>query len=1314
MAKKSIILTVFLLAVGLLLKEFPIALSMQSEAEIGGFLYPWDGVKRITNQNPHEGQAIDIVTITNPREEFAILAPKDGIIIDFFDGFPVTLSSCDEYDSRTHFTNYIVLGHGPQVNGKYHSYTLYYHLKQGSVEAAGISKYMRVRLGQVIGTAGNTGKSSNNHLHFVMSKDLPLKSSQRDYSCNGVTLENSTYRYIPSHKSIAVGFEEQANTWPIEDGTTNVNLDSPASFNHESIQQEVCNTETAAVILYNHVDYGGECHVVPPGIIFSTNIPDGMHVSSIFVNPDWVDSGNWLTLYSLPNGQGYFTRVAESIADIREYTGLFENNWHDTNGSVKTTNEGFSFWHIGGFTSVWQSPEEEFPDWLEVLSLSENLPLDIEIHTKVDASNPDVYDSHRVLVDGNEIFQTSASEFYFDWNTYGLDDGFHSITVEYLLDSHNGNWNEALVYDEIELYLSANRGPYAPCGQVLNGATLTSNGDCIGITEDVGDLMPVHWENRQDLQVCAIGDVSVWAYDGVLDNWGNYNGIPKVIDSGQCKNVGDNVSSVDIQESGGVVGLLPDTPFVTDSDTVVHYRFDNNSIDETGNYSGSIAGSASYVTGAFGTALNAPNPPDGSGVVASAFDLSSFTLDLWLARPVGSTGGRVVCQLGGGGNTGQNKWCLHLSGNRPELEIWSAGGSQKLQAPYSLPDDGSWHYVNVSYDGNGSAVMYVDNVYAGTLTTAGVMNAGATTFEVGLGEGIYSCNCQIDELRLRSGVHPPEISSTATPTPEPTSTPIPTSTSIPDFDCGSVPFSGVGVFEDKYCKGSYLQLAPGFYNLTDLNFNDLTSAVHVPPGTCVEVYEHIDGAGQSSILQWDYWDFSLDTWPSGIGMNDTISSIEVYDNGDCTPPAPTETPTSTPTSNPSNGIELLSEPLVLSAESEADEQSVNQYDPEVLVGKDTVRITYDLHGLCALGGDASAFVFNQAEWMYVSLSDYGTNCMDGIQTVDVPLLDFWNHAKTVQMQPDTTIAGIRARFWYSSPYFVEILSAVAMEDNPTSPTATPTPTPTALPMNDFVIINSTLLGYEAIYKAEPDGTNWLKLAGDGSGSWKHAGYPRISPDGQWVAYEAHNGSRYLWIVGINGNNKQQLFSSSIHHARIVWAPDSSKIFFIGEDNIARTVEPDGSNLTVVPGWPTYYKPTSWCSDGKILAHYYVSNSSDNNIYSLYPDGSEITQLTYDSANDTQGIWSPDCSKIAFQSNRTGQYEIWVMNVDGANQTQLTFTANGDWSIYPVWSPGGNQILFSSSRDSSGYWDLFTMNSDGSNVTNITNTSEAEQWSDWGQ
>lgn len=280
-----------------------------------------------------------------------------------------------------------------------------------------------------------------------------------------------------------------------------------------------------------------------------------------------------------------------------------------------------------------------------------------------------------------------------------------------------------------------------------------------------------------------------------------------------------------------------------------------------------------------------------------------------------------------------------------------------------------------------------------------------------------------------------------------------------------------------------------------------------------------------------------------------------------------------------------------------------------------------------------------------------------------------------------------------------------------TPTISPTPTLTATPsVPEFVLINSTLPGYEAVYIANPDGSNWVKIAGDGSGTFKHAGYPKTC--GDKVAYEGHNGSRYLWIVNTDGTGKLQLFSNPINHARITWASDCSKILFVGEDNITRTVEPDGSNLTTISEWPTNYVPKSWCYNNQILAQY--NDGSQNDIFLLDSSGNVITNLTTSSFNESQADWSSDCSKIVYGSNQTGNYEIWEMNADGSNKNRLTTTPNDEWSIYPRWSPDDSKIIFSTSRWSpGGYWELATMNADGSNVVNITNTSDAEQWSDWG-
>ena len=84
-----------------------------------------------------------------------------------------------------------------------------------------------------------------------------------------------------------------------------------------------------------------------------------------------------------------------------------------------------------------------------------------------------------------------------------------------------------------------------------------------------------------------------------------------------------------------------------------------------------------------------------------------------------------------------------------------------------------------------------------------------------------------------------------------------------------------------------------------------------------------------------------------------------------------------------------------------------------------VRITYDLHGLNALPGDASAIIFDQGGWQYISLSDYGQNGLNGSQTVDIPLADFMN------LDLGQPVEGLHTRFWYSTAFTVDITSIVA-------------------------------------------------------------------------------------------------------------------------------------------------------------------------------------------------------------------------------------------------------------------------------------------------
>ena len=139
----------------------------------------------------------------------------------------------------------------------------------------------------------------------------------------------------------------------------------------------------------------------------------------------------------------------------------------------------------------------------------------------------------------------------------------------------------------------------------------------------------------------------------------------------------------------------------------------------------------------------------------------------------------------------------------------------------------------------------------------------------------------------------------------------------------------------------------------------------------------------------------------------------------------------------------------------------------------------------------------------------------------------------------------------------------------------------------------------------------------------------------------------------------------------------------------------------IPGTSGRDHSPAWSPDGTKIA-FNTFRKGDGEIFVMNGDGTGAKELTFSFANDDDPAWSPDGSKIAFETQRSGSVDVWTMKSDGGSQTRLTASTAFDGD--PVWSPDGKRIVFTSGRD--GNLEIYAMNADGSGQTRLTNTGGA--------
>ena len=271
--------------------------------------------------------------------------------------------------------------------------------------------------------------------------------------------------------------------------------------------------------------------------------------------------------------------------------------------------------------------------------------------------------------------------------------------------------------------------------------------------------------------------------------------------------------------------------------------------------------------------------------------------------------------------------------------------------------------------------------------------------------------------------------------------------------------------------------------------------------------------------------------------------------------------------------------------------------------------------------------------------------------------------------------------------------------------------------DSLLAFSSYRQGESKIYTMKPDGSGVTCL----SRTRLRESRPAWSPDGTRIAYvrRISHSNHEIYVMDADGSNVTRLTTrpDSVE-SQPAWSPDGSRIAFISNErpNLLTfsgrfqvwLMEADGSRQTLLTEIGGANTSPDWSPDGTRIV-FDSTRDGDHEIYVINIDGSDPVNLTQHPAHDTSPAWSPDGSRIAFVSDRDGNQEIYVMNADGTGASRLSDSPGFDKD--PAWSPDGRYIAFYSRRIPNNT-EVYLLDVDDHGQTRLTREANFDGFPAW--